>query len=194
MEYRLILASGSPRRKELLKEIFDDFEVIVSDADENIEKKSPEILVVELAKIKALSVYEDIKESLTGPYVIIGSDTVVELDGKILGKPKNKEEARLMIESISGRSHFVHTGVCLIMEDGPHSFHETSKVNVVKLSDKEIEAYISSNEPYDKAGAYGIQGIFGKYVAGIEGNYDNIVGLPVARLYQELKNLGVIND
>ena len=75
-----------------------------------------------------------------------------------------------------------------------HSFHETSKVNVVKLSDKEIEAYISSNEPYDKAGAYGIQGIFGKYVAGIEGNYDNIVGLPVARLYQELKNLGVIND
>ena len=115
----------------------------------------------------------------------------VKIDGKILGKPADKEEAREMIYKLQGKSHMVYTGVTVIAKSGDmvsaSSFAEGAKVNVAPMTENEIEAYISTDEPYDKAGAYGIQGLFGKFIEGIEGDYFNVVGLPVHRLYEELK-------
>ena len=123
--------------------------------------------------------------------IIIGADTVVSIDGKILGKPADTEEAREMIYKLQGKSHMVYTGVTVIAKSGDmvsaSSFAEGTKVNVAPMTENEIEAYISTDEPYDKAGAYGIQGLFGKFIEGIKGDYFNVVGLPVHRLYEELK-------
>ncbi len=125
------------------------------------------------------------------PCIIIAADTVVAVDHEILGKPASKQAARDMIQKISGRVHQVYTGVTLIHRDGRcdemKSFAECTQVKVVDMREEEIEQYITTEEPYDKAGAYGIQGLFGKYVTGITGDYNNVVGLPIARLYQEVK-------
>ena len=183
---RMILASGSPRRKELLQMLEVPFEVLVSDTEEVITKNEPAEVTKELSYQKAMAVAGHVEEG-----IIIGADTVVSIDGKILGKPADTEEAREMIYKLQGKSHMVYTGVTVIAKSGDmvsaSSFAEGTKVNVAPMTENEIEAYISTDEPYDKAGAYGIQGLFGKFIEGIKGDYFNVVGLPVHRLYEELK-------
>lgn len=189
-DLRLILASGSPRRTELLCTAGLAHEVIVSGADEDVEESDPRLMVEKLSAKKAKEVYERICH--TPDFAVIGADTVVARDGVILGKPSDEKEAYDMLRMLSGRSHHVYTGVTLHgMRNGKErvcSFSEESVVHVAPLSEEEITAYIASGEPMDKAGAYGIQGEFCRYVTHIEGDYFNIVGLPVSRVYRELKS------
>jgi len=188
---QIILASKSPRRNELLKRIFSDFKIIVSEKEEIINTAIPEEAVVSLSRQKAEDVYDMIKESLKEDTLIIGADTVVAINNKILGKPIDREDAYNILEGLSGNTHSVFTGVTLILikngEIHIDSFYEETKVLMYEISKEEIIEYIDSNEPMDKAGAYGIQGIGGKFVKRIEGDYNNVVGLPIARIYQELK-------
>lgn len=188
----IVLASGSPRRRELLTMLFDEFEVIVSDCQETVTSQDPEKVTEELAMQKAEAVAESLPPS-ADTVIVIGADTVVSIDGKILGKPAGQQQAVDMLRMLSGKSHNVSTGVALVwLENGRQiglkSFSETTKVRVAELTEEEIISYANTNEPYDKAGAYGIQGMFGKHIQGIEGDYNNVVGLPVHRLYQELKD------
>lgn len=198
MKSRLILASGSPRRKELLERLGYDFEVIVSSAEENYTSTKPEEIVKELSYIKARDIWANetshIKssgmcESKTGSDIIVlGADTIVTSNGKVMGKPDSKEDAYKMIDSIQGDIHQVYTGVTIIWgEDDYISFAEKTDVEVYPMQKDEIEAYIATGEPMDKAGAYGIQGEFGKFIKAIKGDYNNVVGLPLGRVYQELK-------
>ena len=189
---RIILASGSPRRTELLQTAGIVHEVVVSGADEDVQEENPARLVEMLSSRKAEEVYERlVQQEPSGDLVVIGADTVVAADGKILGKPEDEEDARRMLRMLSGRSHHVYTGVTLCGRMGSVrrevSFSEESAVHVAQLTEEEISEYIDSGEPMDKAGAYGIQGAFMKFVSGIEGDYFNIVGLPVSHLYQEMK-------
>lgn len=192
MKKSIILASGSPRRRELLTMLFEEFEVIVSDCDEIMTSHDPEKVTEELAQQKAEAVAVGLPPR-TDPVIVIGADTVVSIDGKILGKPTDQKQAVDMLRVLSGKSHNVSTGVALVgLEDGRQTrlkvFSETTKVRVAELTEEEIVSYVNTSEPYDKAGAYGIQGMFGKHIQGIEGDYNNVVGLPVHRLYQELKD------
>ncbi|MDD7357646.1 MAG: Maf family protein [Eubacterium coprostanoligenes] len=176
----IILASQSPRRQELLKLITNNFEIKVSNVDETLPSGiSPKDAVLYLSKIKAepFKNYSDI---------IIGADTVVALDGKILGKPKNDENAREMLKFLSGKAHSVFTGVTLIKGDIARSFAVETKVKFFDLTDEEIDEYIKTGEPADKAGAYGIQGYGSLLVEKIDGDYFNVVGLPVSKLAREL--------
>ncbi len=190
----IILASGSPRRRELLTLIGVPFKVIKSDAPEIITKTDPGEIVMELSMQKALDVYNKITE---GSPIVLGADTIVCLDGKVLGKPADREDAKRMIRALQGRTHSVFTGVTLLGninnagENGikKETFFRETKVMVHSMSDEEIEGYLDTGEPYDKAGAYGIQGAFAAYVDGIEGDYTNVVGLPVSAVYQALKKL-----
>lgn len=191
---RLILASASPRRIQLLKQIGLTAEVMPSHTEEKRCSEDPETLVQALALQKA----EDVASRLFSEGnacdspVVIGADTVVSVDNRILGKPKTHEEAAEMIASLSGRTHQVYTGVAVITPTERRVFAEMAAVTVYPLSPAELKSYAESEEPMDKAGAYGIQGSFGKFVKGIQGDYNAIVGLPVARLYQELKAMGVL--
>lgn len=191
MQNRIILASGSPRRKELLRMISDEFQVIVSECEEIVTSIIPEEITKELSRQKAEAVVSG--EHDTSDAIIIGADTVVSIGREILGKPKDREDACRMISMLSGKHHQVSTGITMIKTDQNgkivrrKSFVETTLVKVAVLTQEEIGAYINTDEPYDKAGAYGIQGLFGKYIEGIEGDYNNVVGLPVHRLYAELK-------
>lgn len=192
MKKSVILASGSPRRRELLTMLFDEFEVIVSDCEETVTCQDPEKVTEELALQKAEAVRENLPR-YTDSVIVIGADTVVSIDGKILGKPADQQQAVDMLRMLSGKSHHVSTGVALIgMDAGVQtwikSFSETTVVTVAELTEEEINSYVNTSEPYDKAGAYGIQGMFGKHIQGIEGDYNNVVGLPVHRLYRELKD------
>lgn len=178
---KLVLASKSPRRSEILKNAGIDFTVRVADADETIpEGTKPCDAVVFLAARKAMAVERADDE------IVLGADTVVVLDDKILGKPKDKEDAFNMIKSLSGRVHSVFTGVCAIGDGVSLTFAEETKVEFFPLSDDEINDYINTNEPYDKAGAYGIQGLASKFIRGIEGDYFNVVGLPVSSVYKKI--------
>lgn len=186
---KIILASQSPRRRELMEMLGLPFEVMVSEAEEKITGTDPAVVTEELSARKAAAVAAEIQEG-----IVIGADTVVALQGRILGKPADRAGAEAMIRSLQGQSHMVYTGVTLIRKRDGHTkartFSEGTRVHVAAMSDSEIQAYLDTDEPYDKAGAYGIQGIFGKHIAGIEGDFYNVVGLPVHRLYQELKKLG----
>ncbi len=186
---KIILASQSPRRRELMEMLGLPFEVMVSEAEEKITGTDPAAVTEELSARKAAAVAAEIQEG-----IVIGADTVVALQGRILGKPADRAGAEAMIRSLQGQSHMVYTGVTLIRKRDGHTeartFSEGTRVHVAAMSDSEIQAYLDTDEPYDKAGAYGIQGIFGKHIAGIEGDFYNVVGLPVHRLYQELKKLG----
>lgn len=191
-EYKVILASQSPRRKELLGKITGDFEVIVSQADETTKETSPEKIVMELSAIKAGAVVEVAKTKYpNNKLLIIGSDTVVSKDGDVMGKPKDASDAFDMIRSIAGDTHQVFTGVTLITIDGKkintQSFYECTNVVVSPIDDCEIQRYIDTKDCMDKAGSYGIQGEFGVFVEKIDGDYNNVVGLPIARLYREIK-------
>ena len=189
LKYPVILASASPRRRELLTQLGITFTVEPSDIEEVITAKLPGEVVKELAFQKA----EDISKKHADS-IVIGADTVVAIDDRILGKPGDVKEAREMIHMIQGRTHQVYTGVAVIRRaEGKiwtECFYEKTDVTVACMSEEEIENYIATPEPYDKAGAYGIQGIFAAYVSGIRGDYQNVVGLPVAGLYQVLKRIG----
>ena len=191
---KIILASGSPRRKELLLQIGIVPEIIVSHVEEKITSDVPAEVVMSLAEQKAVDVAKEMPEGT----VILGSDTVVAADGKILGKPKSHEEAYEMIRCLAGRSHQVYTGVCIVKK-GPEgeadtvvSFYDETDVNVSPMTEKEIREYADSEEPMDKAGSYAVQGFFARYIDGLKGSYANVMGLPVHLVYQELKKLGAL--
>ncbi len=186
----IVLASGSPRRKELLAQIGIFPEIRPSGAEEDARESCPERLVMELAERKALDVAAGCGEGT----LVIGADTVVSVDGEILGKPGNPERAVQMLHKLSGRSHQVYTGVALVLcrENGRTEkavFSEKTEVHVYPLDEDEIREYAYSKEPLDKAGGYGIQGRFAAYIRGIDGDYGNVVGLPLGRLCHALKQL-----
>lgn len=182
----LILASRSPRRSELLRLITDDFKVIPSEFDErSIDIIKPFELVRTLSRCKAKAVALRVEDCMT----VIGCDTVVYLEGKIFGIPQTKEEAYSILTSLSGKTHSVITGVCILYGDIETSFECETRVTFFKLDDADILSYINTNEPYDKAGGYGIQGMGGLFVEKIDGDYTNVVGLPISRLNRTLKEL-----
>ncbi|MFW5649453.1 MAG: Maf family protein [Candidatus Alkaliphilus sp. MAG34] len=182
----IILASNSSRRKEILENLGIDFRVISSNIDERIDKQlSPTEIAEHFAYLKA----KNVSGKLNGPYIVIGADTVVECDG-ILGKPQNEQDAYRMLKLLSGRVHRVITGFAIIdcLTDQQFIDHESTKVYFKKLGDKEIQSYIATDEYIDKAGAYGIQGKASLFIEKIEGDYFNVVGLPVFRLNMALYN------
>ncbi len=182
-ETELILASESPRRKELLARTGRAFRVVVSDADESTATDVPPAdVAMDNARAKALAVAADIPSDA----IVIGADTIVVLDGRIFGKPADEADAARMLGELSGRTHQVITGVCLVRNGRCETFAETTHVCFRGLSDAEIASYVATGEPLDKAGAYGIQGGAGAFVDHIEGDYDNVVGLPVTRLERAL--------
>lgn len=234
METKIILASGSPRRRELMQQVGLSFEVCPARGEEKITGSIPSEVVEELAYQKACEVLNEkhsvdadnaillpenretqntplvnghfVKKSsenfgknfsrINQRLVVIGADTVVSYKQKILGKPKDKMSARQMITDLQGHTHQVYTGVSVLWEEGVFvrcvKFSEETEVLVYPMTEGEIEAYISTDEPYDKAGGYGIQGMFAAYVKGIRGDYNNVVGLPIARVYQLLKQYNFV--
>lgn len=183
----IILASGSPRRKELLKGIIKDFKVVVSDADETLpDGISPKEAVEQLALKKAQAVAKDYQSS-----VVIGADTVVVFDGEILGKPKDKQDCKNMIAALSGNVHQVYTGVAIITPEKTVVFSEATEVLFDEMTQKEQNWYVNLDEPYDKAGGYGIQGKASLFIKGIKGDYSNVMGLPVHAVYEYIKKLKI---
>ena len=189
---RIILASASPRRKELLKQIGFDFEVVTSHVEEKATSLKPDRVVEELSHQKAEAVRE-LFSPCNEELLIIGADTVVALDGCILGKPADSDEAIEMLERLQGRQHEVYTGVTVFYHGAEAAdwtvkcFHERTAVKFYPMTKREIMEYVKTGDPLDKAGAYGIQGFCARYIKAVEGNYDNVVGLPVGVLYQEIK-------
>lgn len=180
---QIILASSSPRRTQILNEAHINHIIIPSKCEEIINKDDLPYQVVEsLSYQKAYDVYKDNKSSL-----VIGADTIVVVDDVILGKPIDKEDAIKMLQMISNRTHKVITGVTIIYQDKIKTFHEITYVYVNKLSNNQIEEYIQNENVYDKAGAYAIQGIFKQHISKYDGEYNNVVGLPIERLKKELK-------
>lgn len=189
--YQIILASGSPRRKEILEQANVVFQIIPSQKEEIVSTTQPDDVVKELSLMKA----SDIAEKMPVNSIIIGADTIVANAGNILGKPKDELEAVDMIMNLQGHSHTVHTGVCIIVKHEDRTldirqFSEVTKVHIADISKEEAMTYILSGEAMDKAGAYAIQGKFAKYVQGIEGDYYNVVGFPISRFRIEMKRLG----
>src|SRR3954453_6109079 len=182
----LILASASPRRKELLENLRLSFAISSSDVDESFDPRlSPEEVAMELAERKANVVFQKNQDAF-----VIGSDTVVVADNQILGKPADEAEAIRMLKKLSGRQHEVFTGVAILSPTGSTKFFERTEVWFWELTDEEINAYVQSGEPFDKAGAYGIQQLGSMLVKKINGDYFAVVGLPVARTIRELKKAG----
>lgn len=178
----LILASQSPRRQELLRLIAPDFEILAADVDEHIENgTSPDEAVMGLAVKKARAV-ADLRPEDT----VIGADTVVALDGKILGKPRDSTDAAMMLRMLASKTHTVYTGVCIIQNGVETVFFEATEVTFTGMTDKEIAKYVETGEPLDKAGAYGIQGAAAPFISGISGDFYNVMGLPVSALYRRL--------
>lgn len=188
---RLVLASASPRRRELLSQIGLEFTVKPSTKEENAKTTEAGALVQELSRQKAVDIWEQLSGADNQPeLLVIGADTVVCCEGKILGKPHSREAAAEMLTALQGRSHEVYTGVTLYSQSEAITFFECTQVEFYPMTEAEISDYIDSKEPMDKAGAYGIQGLGARFVKGIRGDYNNVVGLPVGRLYQELKSHG----
>ena len=187
---KIILASASPRRRELLYSVCKEFEIKVAETDETLgDGVAPREGVMMLAVRKGSAVFDIIEEKERNACVIISSDTLVELDGVPLGKPTDTHHAKEMLRSLSGKRHNVHTGIAVRVGESVYSGVATTGVYFKEMTDLEIEEYIKTGEPMDKAGAYGIQGDFAIHVKGIEGDYYNVVGLPIGKVYQELKQL-----
>lgn len=178
----IILASASPRRKEILELADLEFDVMPSDAQEITTKTAPNEVVMELASIKAKDIYKKSEKQS----MIVGADTVVAYQGQILGKPTDKADAKRMLTMLSGQTHEVYTGVCVIEDGKTKTFYEETKVTFYEISDEQINHYIKTGEPMDKAGSYGIQGKAAVFIKGIEGDYYNVVGFPIARFLQEI--------
>ena len=178
----IILASASPRRKEILELADLKFDVMPSDAQEITTKTAPNEVVMELASIKAKDIYKKSEKQS----MIVGADTVVAYRGQILGKPTDKADAKRMLTMLSGQTHEVYTGVCVIEDGKTKTFYEETKVTFYEISDEQINHYIKTGEPMDKAGSYGIQGKAAVFIKGIEGDYYNVVGFPIARFLQEI--------
>jgi septum formation protein len=184
----LILASASPRRQELLRNARIPFIIQHADIDETpLPGESPQACAEGLAREKARAVHNHHPEDF-----VLGADTVVVIDGLILGKPRDAEDAARMLRTLSGRQHWVITGVCLLGPALEITSSETTQVTMSEISDKEIRSYVATEEPMDKAGAYAIQGIASRWIPRIEGDYANVVGLPVARVYSMLRKGGVL--
>lgn len=192
MDIHLILASTSPRRQELIQLLNLPYTLVRADCDETIAPCTPEETVCQLSLRKAEAALAAC--TLNEEAVLIGADTVVAIEGQILGKPKDDEDAYNMLAGMSGKTHSVFTGVTLITRKKTCTFYEETKVTVAPLTDTEIRQYLTTGEHQDKAGAYGIQGAFGLFITGIQGDYNNVVGFPVARIYQELQKLGNISQ
>ncbi len=185
---KIILASGSPRRRALLQNYGLDIEISVPEFDESsVNEKQPQNLVIELARGKNRCIKSD--------KIVISADTVVTLDGKILGKPKDKNDARKMLRLLSSKTHTVFTGVCISKGDREFCFYEHTDVTFYKLSDKQIELYINTDSPYDKAGGYGIQDDMGiGFVKEVSGELSNVIGLPMASVITVIDKLQGEND
>ena len=225
MNKKIILASASPRRRELLTQIGLDFDIVVSETEEKITSTEPAKVVEELSAQKAEAVWEKLcstaasqgsvtnaerldegsevfeSEQTSGETtmtdtLVLGADTVVACDGKILGKPADTEAAAAMLTMLQGRGHEVYTGVTILYEENGErktlTFHEKTTVHFYPMTDAQIREYVATGDPMDKAGAYGIQGFCARYIRGIEGDYNNVVGLPVGRVYQELHGLRLV--
>lgn len=225
MNKKIILASASPRRRELLTQIGLDFDVVVSETEEKITSTEPAKVVEELSAQKAEAVWEKLRsmtasqgsvtnaerldegsevfepeqtsgETTMTDTLVLGADTVVACDGKILGKPADSEAAAAMLTMLQGRGHEVYTGVTILYEENGErktlTFHEKTTVHFYPMTDAQIREYVATGDPMDKAGAYGIQGFCARYIRGIEGDYNNVVGLPVGRVYQELHGLRLV--
>ena len=182
----LILASGSPRRKEILEQVGLAFRITPSDVEEVITKQVPSDIVMELSRQKAEDVYA---KCVAEEVIVLGADTVVAYGGKILGKPADEADAAKMLRMLSGNVHSVFTGVTLVSDQGTVSFYEETEVEFYEMSEEEIQGYIASGEPMDKAGSYGIQGKAAAFIKGIRGDYYNVVGLPVARVLKNLQKM-----
>ena len=225
MNKKIILASASPRRRELLTQIGLDFDIVVSETEEKITSTEPAKVVEELSAQKAEAVWEKLcstaasqgsvtnaerldegsevfeSEQTSGETtmtdtLVLGADTVVACDGKILGKPADTEAAAAMLTMLQGRGHEVYTGVTILYEENGErktlTFHEKTIVHFYPMTDAQIREYVATGDPMDKAGSYGIQGFCARYIRGIEGDYNNVVGLPVGRVYQELHGLQTV--
>jgi septum formation protein len=193
---KLILASASPRRAEILRNAGIRFEVRPTDLDESrLANELPGDYVRRLALAKALSGASKYRDPVDEA-LIVGADTVVVVDADVLAKPTSKDDARSMLRRLSGRVHEVHSGLALLRSSGAEQrvIEEVTQVHFAPLTDREIEGYIATGEPFDKAGAYAIQGIGGRYVTRIEGCYFNVMGLPLARLWSLLRELGWENS
>ena len=206
---QIILASASPRRKELLEQIGLEFEIVPAKGEEVITETNPDAVVMELSRQKAREVaamvrdYVNAHQDIMTPQdmLVIGADTVVAAENEagvmqILGKPKDEADAYRMLSMLSGKVHSVYTGVTLVFLDksgkaGEHCFFEKTDVHMRKMSELEINRYIATGEPMDKAGAYGIQGKCAIYIEKIDGDYNNVVGLPISAIYHELQKLGI---
>lgn len=187
-QYKIVLCSNSPRRKELLKGLGLNFQTrIIDGIDESYDKSLPG---EDIAKMISEKKAESYKAAMSSDELIITADTIVYVDGEVLGKPQNKIDAARMLKMISGKCHDVITGVCLLTSNKRISFSVKTKVSFAQIADDEISFYIENYKPYDKAGAYGIQEWIGYIgVDSIQGSYFNVMGLPVQRLYSELKNI-----
>ena len=179
----IILASASPRRKEILELADLKFDVMPSDAQEITTKTAPNEVVMELASIKAKDIYKKSEKQS----MVVGADTVVAYQEQILGKPADEADAKRMLTMLSGQTHEVYTGVCVIEDGKTKTFYEETKVTFYEISEDEIERYIETGESMDKAGSYGIQGKAAVFIKGIEGDYYNVVGFPIARFLQEIR-------
>ncbi len=182
---KIILASNSPRRKELMKLLDVDFEINASDIEEIINPKlEHEDLVIDLAFQKAYEIFKDNRDA-----IVLGFDTLVIIDDIVLGKPIDEEEAKMFLGMLSGKTHRVLTGCSILSKGYSKSFYSEALVTFIKLSDKEIDKYVKTKEPMDKAGAYGIQAHGAKFVKCIQGDYFTIVGFPISRIYKELNDV-----
>lgn len=194
---KIVLASASPRRRELLSQVGITFEVKPASGEEQITSTEPAQVVEELSRQKAMFTAHALEEEQSGSLgdiVVIGADTIVSYEGKILGKPADEAAAGEMLRMLQGNTHQVYTGVTVLVREEtwrPHTFHECTDVIFYPVTEEEITEYVNSKDPMDKAGSYGIQGAWGAYVKGIRGDYNNVVGLPVARLIYETKKLGI---
>lgn len=186
----LVLASKSPRRKELLELAGYNFKIEVSNVDETVEETNPVDKVMAIAKKKGIDVYN---KSNNEEAVILSADTIVVINNQILGKPKDKDDARLMMKMLQNNTHQVYTAVYIKSNLYEDWFYEKTDVIVGEITDEEIEEYINTKEPYDKAGGYGIQGMFSKYISSINGDYYNVMGLPIHKVNNTLKKYDFSN-
>lgn len=188
----IILASQSPRRREILTQVGIPFTVKVSNVEEIVPDAPPVEVVQELARQKAAAVAAEAWAAGQTDAIVLGADTIVVCDGEIMGKPADRQDAERMIRKLAGRDHEVYTGVAVASKEETFTFAECTLVTVREISEEDLQEYLSSVEPYDKAGSYAVQGLFAKHIEKLNGDYYNVVGLPVSRIYHELKTRQMI--